>query len=117
MTDLSKADIITITCFRKIVKNEKEYLQKYTFTIIDNENKSGDFDDGYAHISVQGAQLLKPKVTEPWLVEKGLETIKKYGHNAAKDQYCIWRELSEDESEEIPMDKMAVLIKKYFATN
>lgn len=114
LTYLSKSDTITITCFRKIIKNGKEYLQKYTFTIIDNENKSGDFDDGYAYISVQGARLLKPKVSEPWLVEKGLEEIKTFGFNAAKDQYYIWRELSKDDSEEIPMDKNGNFDKDVF---
>ena len=105
LTYLTKSDTVTITCFRKLIEEEKEYLQKYTFAIIDHENKSGEFDDGYVHISVQGAQLLKPKVSEPWLAEKGIEEIKKFGYNAAKNQYAIWREYAKDESEEIPMDK------------
>lgn len=105
LTDLSESDLVTISCFRKIIKNEKEYLQKYTFTLINHENKSGEFDDGYAHISVQGAQLRKPKVSAPWLVEKGPDKIKRYGYDTAKSQYTIWREIAEEESEEVPMDK------------
>ncbi len=101
----SKKNVVTIACFRMIRKNEKIYLQKYTFTIIDQENKSGEFDDGYVHISVHGAQLLKPKVSAPWLAERGLAKIKKYGYNVAKDQYTIWSEHAKDDSEEIPIDK------------
>lgn len=114
LTDLSKSDTITITCFRKIIKHEKEYLQKYAFTIINNEKKSGEFDDGYAHISVQGAMLRKPKVSAPWLVEIGLERIKKFGYTAAKDQYAIWKETAEYESEEILMDKNGHFDEKVF---
>ena len=114
LTYLSKSDTVTITCFRKLIEDEKEYLQKYTFVIIDHKNKSGEFGDGYAHISVQGALLRRPKVSKPWLIEKGLEIIKKFGYKAAKDQYAIWRELAEDESEEIPMNKNGHFDKEQF---
>jgi hypothetical protein len=112
--DDSETDRVIIRGIRRFNENNIEYIQKYVFTIVDDENKSGKFDDGYAYIAVQGGRLLKPKIYAPRLANQGIDKIKKFGYNVAKDKYEIWKECAEDESDEIPLDENGLFDQEVF---
>ena len=88
-----------IRVFREFTQDGNTFVEEYRLKIGQNNKKPNLYKDDYIYLYLENANILSVKKYKPENIQKGLDEIKKYGYDFAKEEFSHWMENMENEDD------------------
>ena len=100
----------TIIVFREFTQDGDKYVEEYRLKIGQDNKKTNLYKDVYIYLYLDNANILDVRKYKPVNIQKGLDEIRKYGYDFAKEEFSNWMESMENEDD--PEEREYVLDEK-----
>ena len=89
----------TIIVFREFIQEGTKYVEEYRLKIGVDNKKPNLYKDDYIYLYLDNVNILNVRKYKPVNIQKGLDEIRKYGYDFAKEEFSHWMENMENEDD------------------
>lgn len=89
----------TIVIFREFTQDGDKYVEESRLKIGKDNKKTNLYKDEYIYLYLNNANILDVIKYKPVNIQKGLDEIRKYGYDFAKEEFSHWMENMENEDD------------------
>lgn len=89
----------TIIVFREFIQEGTKYVEEYRLKIGVDNKKPNLYKDDYIYLYLDNVNILNVRKYKPVNIQNGLDEIRKYGYDFAKEEFSHWMESMENEDD------------------